>query len=150
MKEEMTLLILKPDCVAKGLSGEVIRRIEQAGFVLRALKMQYLDRQLLQEHYAHLRDKPFFEQILDFMTSGPVILAVFSGENVVTKVREMVGPTDSRKAPKGTVRGDFGVDVMVNVVHASDSVESAQAELNRFFDPHEICELGNPVQCSGR
>jgi len=150
MKDEMTLLILKPDCVAKGLSGEVIRRLEQAGFVLRALKMARLGRDVLLEHYAHLREKPFFPEILDFMTSGPVILAAFSGQNVVAKVREIVGPTDSRKAAKGTIRGDFGVDVMVNVVHASDSVESAQAELNRFFEDDEIFEPGEPVESSGR
>ncbi len=150
MKEEMTLLILKPDCVAKSLTGEVLRRFEQSGFGIRALKMTRLSPDLLNEHYAHLRDKSFFPEIIAFMTSGPVVLVALAGEDVVARVRDLVGPTDSRKAAKGTIRGDYGVDVMVNVVHASDSKENAQIELRRFFAPEEIQEPGSPVEKSNR
>lgn len=150
MKEEKTLLILKPDCVAKGLVGEVLGRFERSGFGIRALKMTRLTTTVLDEHYAHLRDKAFFPEILAFMTSGPVVLAILEGPEAVARVREIVGPTDSRKAPKGTIRGDYGVDVMVNVVHASDSVESAAVEIGRFFRDFEIFEPGNPQAKSNR
>lgn len=135
---ETTLILLKPDCVTKGLCGEVIGRLERAGFKLRACKMMKLGEEVLREHYAHIADKPFFPDIQKFMQSSPVIALAVSGEGVIAKVREMAGPTDSKKADKGTIRGDLGVDVMVNVVHASDSSDSAQAELARFFHPSEI------------
>jgi len=130
---QTTLILLKPDCVTKKLCGEVISRLERAGYAIRGAKMLRLGSEVLREHYAHIADKPFFPEVEKFMSGGPVMALAISGENVIDGVRELLGPTDSRKAAKGTIRGDFGVDVMVNVVHASDSIENARLELTRFF-----------------
>ena len=130
---ETTLILLKPDCVSKKLVGEVIGRLEKAGYSIRGAKALQLEPEILREHYAHIADKPFFPDVEKFMSSGPVLALAIRGENVISGVRDLLGPTDSTKAAKGTIRGDFGVDMMVNVVHASDSLESAQAELKRFF-----------------
>jgi len=135
---ETTLILLKPDCIAKGHCGEVLQRFEKAGFRIRGCKMMRLDRKLLLEHYAHIAQKPFFPEVEEFMQSTPVIAVALAADGVVEKVRELLGPTDSKKAAKGTIRGDFGVDVMVNVVHASDSLETAKVELVRFFQPGEL------------
>jgi nucleoside-diphosphate kinase len=130
---ETTLILLKPDCVSKKLCGEVISRFEKAGYSIRGAKVLCLSPDILREHYSHIADKPFFPEVEKFMSGGPVMAMALSGENVIDGVRELLGPTDSRKAAKGTIRGDFGVDMMVNVVHASDSPENAAAELKRFF-----------------
>jgi len=135
---EKTFIILKPDCMEKGLAGEVLRRFEKEGFSIVALKMGQLESPILKEHYAHVADKPFFPEIEEFMSSRPVILAALQGESIIAKVRDLLGPTDSTKAPKGTIRGDFGTDMMRNVVHASDGPETARAELKRFFREDEI------------
>jgi nucleoside-diphosphate kinase len=135
---ETTLILLKPDCVTKGHCGEVLQRFEKAGFRLRGCKMMRLSHELLREHYAHIAHKPFFPEVEAFMQSSPVIAVALEAENVVEKVRALAGPTDSKKAPAGTIRGDFGVDVMVNIVHASDSLETAKVELARFFQPGEL------------
>ncbi len=135
---ETTLILLKPDCLQKKLCGEVISRFEKAGYTLRAAKMLRLTPALLREHYAHIADQPFFPNVEKFMSSGPVIALALSGEDVINGVRTLLGPTDSTKAAKGTIRGDFGVDVQTNVVHASDSPASAAAELQRFFRDDEI------------
>ena len=135
---ETTLILLKPDCITKGHCGDVVQRFEKAGFRLRGCKMMRLDRKLLLEHYAHIAQKPFFPEVEEFMQSAPVIAVALAADGVVEKVRELLGPTDSKKAAKGTIRGDFGVDVMVNVVHASDSLETAKVELVRFFQPGEL------------
>lgn len=138
---ETSLLLLKPDCVTKKLTGEVIRRFEAAGFQIRGLKMMRLGSDLLKEHYAHLTDKPFYPEIEAFMKSAPVVVLALSGDNVISRIRDLIGPTDSKKAAKGTVRGDFGVDVMVNIVHASDSPENARLELKRFFADNELFDF---------
>lgn len=135
---EQTLVLLKPDCVQKALCGEVLARFEKAGLKIRAAKMTRLSSALLREHYAHLADKPFYPSIEKFMQSSPVIALILEGENAIQRVREMLGPTDSTKAAKGTIRGDFGVDVQLNVAHASDSAASSAAERKRFFKPEEI------------
>ncbi len=128
----------KPDCVAKGLNGEVLKRLEAEGFRVRGIKMLQLTDALLQEHYSHIADKPFFPEVAGFMKSKPVIAVALSGENVIAHVRDLLGPTDSKAAPKGTIRGDYGSDKMTNVVHASDSPEAAAVELKRFFAEGEI------------
>ncbi len=133
-----TLIILKPDCMAKKLAGEVIRRFESENFSIRACKMTRLEADLLKEHYAHVADKPFFPEIEAFMSSAPVIVMVLEGDNVIERVRDLLGPTDSTAAPAGTIRGDMGTDMMRNIAHASDSPESAEAEIRRFFSPEEI------------
>lgn len=135
---QKTLIILKPDCMAKKHAGSVIDRFEKAGFEIVGAKMIRLTPQVLREHYAHVASKPFYPEIEQFMSSLPVIVVALRGAEVVTKVRDLLGPTDSRKAAKGTIRGDFGTEMMKNVCHASDTVENAQAELKRFFEPGEL------------
>jgi len=135
---ETTLILLKPDCVTKGHCGDVLLRFEKAGFRIRGCKMMRLSRELLLEHYAHIASKPFFPEVEEFMQSSPVIAIALEAEGVIEKVRALLGPTDAKKAAPGTIRGDFGVDVMVNVVHASDSLETARLELVRFFLPSEL------------
>ena len=132
-QHETTLILVKPDAVAQGLTGEVLQRLEKNGFKILNCRMLRLTPALLKEHYAHLASLPFFPEIETFMASGPVVAVALSGENAITRVRELLGPTDSTKAPKGTIRGDLGKDKMHNVLHASDSAEAAQAELKRFF-----------------
>jgi len=135
---ETTLILLKPDCVTKGHCGDVLQRFEKAGFRIRGFKMMRLDGELLREHYAHIAHKPFFPELEEFMQSSPVIALALQADHAIEKVRALAGPTDSKKAAPGTIRGDFGVDVMVNIVHASDSPEAARAELARFFQPGEL------------
>jgi nucleoside-diphosphate kinase len=135
---EKTLIILKPDCIEKRLVGRVIQRFEEAGFKIAGSKMLKLNGQILREHYAHIVEEPFYPEIEQFMSSTPVIVLALEGENIIQKVRDLLGPTDSQKAPKGTIRGDYGTSIMKNVVHASDSPENAHLELNRFFKEDEI------------
>ena len=138
MATETTLILLKPDCVTKNLCGEVLKRFQSEGFAIRGIKMMALSEEVLKEHYAHIADRPFFPEIVAFMQSSPVVALALSGENAIGRVRELLGPTDSRKADKGTIRGDLGVDQMVNVCHASDSPEAAAAEVKRFFRDGEV------------
>lgn len=135
---ETTLVLLKPDCVTKHLVGNVIGRFESAGFQILGCKMMQLEAPILREHYAHIADKPFFPEVENFMSSSPVVALALAGEDVIDRVRKLAGPTDSKEAAAGTIRGDLGVDKMVNVVHASDAPEAAQVELQRFFAPGEL------------
>lgn len=133
-----TLIILKPDCMAQKHVGNVLNRFENSGFSIVGCKMIQLSSSVLREHYAHVAGKPFYPEIEQFMSSRPVIVLALEGENIVARVRDLLGPTDSKKAAKGTIRGDFGTDMMKNVVHASDSDENARTELARFFKPQEL------------
>lgn len=135
---QKTFVIFKPDCMEQKHVGEVLSRFESAGFTIVGCKMARLTPALLREHYAHVADKPFYPEIEQFMSSRPVIMLALQGDNIVAKVRDLLGPTDSRKAAKGTIRGDFGTEMMKNVVHASDSDENAQIELKRFFKSDEL------------
>ncbi len=135
---QKTLIIFKPDCMEKKHVGAVLGRFEQAGFDVIGCKMIRLTPELLRAHYSHVADKPFYPDIEKFMASRPVVVAALQGDNVVAKVRDLLGPTDSRTAPKGTIRGDFGADMMINVVHASDSEENGRLEIARFFKAEEI------------
>lgn len=135
---ELTVILLKPDCVQRNLIGEVIGRFEKSGLKVRACKMMQLTDALLKDHYSHLADKPFFPEIATFMKSAPVVAMILEGKDVIVKVRDMVGPTDSTKAPKGSIRGDLGRTKMENIVHASDTPENAAAEVKRFFKQEEI------------
>ncbi len=137
---QTTLILLKPDCVAKRHVGETLRRFEAAGFQIRGCKMMRLENAVLEEHYAHIAAKPFFPEVRDFMQESPVIAVALAGENAVDAVRTLTGPTDSTKADKGTIRGDLGVNMMRNIVHASDSPETAAAEMKRFFKDGELFE----------
>jgi nucleoside-diphosphate kinase len=130
---EETLIIIKPDCIKNRQVGEVISRFEKAGFDIVAAKIMQLDASILREHYAHIVDKPFFPETEAFMSSRPVMPMILRGEGVVAKVRELLGPTNPQEAAPGTIRADFGSDTTHNVVHASDSLETAAAEKQRFF-----------------
>ena len=118
--------------------GNVVDRFEKAGFEIVGCKMTRLTAAQLREHYAHVADKPFYPEIEAFMSSRPVIVIALRGDGIVAKVRDLLGPTDSRKAPKGTIRGDFGTEMMKNVVHASDSDANGLIEIARFFKAEEI------------
>lgn len=135
---QKTLIIFKPDCMEHHHVGNVLDRFEKAGFSVVGCKMVRLTPAILRQHYAHVADKPFYPDIERFMSSRPVIVMALAGDGVVAKVRDLLGPTDSRKAAKGTIRGDFGTEMMRNVVHASDSEENARSEINRFFRSDEL------------
>ena len=131
---EQTLVILKPDCMENRTAGKVISRFEKAGFTIAACKLELLQKSQLEEHYAHIRKlEHVFPMLVEFMSSRPVLAMILEGENVIAKVRELLGPTDPAEAPEGTIRGDLGTDKTKNVVHASDSPETAQIEIERFF-----------------
>jgi nucleoside-diphosphate kinase len=138
MSTQTTLILFKPDAVAKNLVGSVLARFQDEGFIIRGIKMMQLDDALLAEHYSHVADKPFFPEITEFMSRTPVIALALEGNDVIERVRNLLGPTNSNEAPEGTIRGDFGEDMMVNVCHASDSAETAAAELKRFFADGEL------------
>ncbi len=135
---ETTVVLLKPDCVEKGLVGEVICRLEALRLRIRGCKMVQADEDLLRKHYSHLADLPFFPEILEFMQSTPIVALALEGAGSVEAVRRALGPTDSSLAPKDTLRGLYGTDKMRNIAHASDSVRTAREELDRFFRSSEI------------
>lgn len=124
--------------MAKNLAGKILSIFAEQGYQICAAKMNLLTEELLKEHYAHVADKPFFPEIAAFMSSKPVLIVALKGDNVIAGVRDLLGPTDSTIAPAGTIRGDFGSGKMENMVHASDSPESAAAELKRFFKDGEV------------
>lgn len=142
MSSETTLILFKPDAVEKNYVGEVLARFQKQGFKIRGIKMMQLSDEVLAEHYSHIADKPFFPSVRGFMQEAPVIALALEGEDVIARVRDLLGPTDSNVAPAGTIRGDLGFkdadSKMRNVCHASDSVEAAQDELKRFFKEGEI------------
>ena len=136
---EQTLLLVKPDGVARNLTGEILRRIEQKGYQLIDIRMLHADRELLSAHYAEHEGKPFFEPLIQFMESGPVVAARVSGHGVIAGFRAMMGATNPTEAAPGSIRGDLGRDwglpVQQNLVHGSDSLESAERELALWFSP---------------
>ena len=133
MAPESTLLIVKPDGVLRGLTGEVLRRVEAKGLRIAEMRMMRIDRALAEEHYAEHRERPFFDDLVTFITSGPVVVARIEGEGAIDVWRAMMGPTDPATAPSGTIRGDFGLVIGENIVHGSDSATSAERELKLFF-----------------
>jgi len=135
---ERTLVLAKPDAVQRGLVGEIIKRLELKGLKLIGLKMITVDSALLKAHYAHIADKPFYHDVEDFMQSSPVVAMAWEGFECVNAVRILVGPTNSRQAPAGTIRGDFGMAMGRNLVHASDSAENGAKEVDRFFDSKDL------------
>lgn len=135
---EKTLVLLKPGTVQRGLIGEIIKRFENKGLQVCGMKMMQLTHEILNEHYAHLADRPFFGRIKDSMMASPVIVCCFKGVDAIRVVRSMAGVTNSREAAPGTIRGDFSMSMQENIVHASDSPETAAIELKRFFQPDEI------------
>ncbi|MBO0477640.1 nucleoside-diphosphate kinase [Vagococcus sp. DIV0080] len=130
---EETLVIIKPDGVKKQLVGEIITRFEKRGFKIKKLKMEQLREQTVKEHYAHLKEQVFFMDVVNFMTSGPVVVLILEGPNGVASVRQMVGATNPQDALPGTIRADYAFVSGSNIIHASDSLESAKIEIERFF-----------------
>lgn len=137
---EKTLVILKPSSIQRGLIGKVISRFEEKGLRLAGMKMVQLDDAILSEHYAHLKDRPFFQRVKNSMMSCPVIIQCWEGIDAARVVRALIGKTNGREAEAGTIRGDFSVSSQENIVHASDSAKSAEIELKRFFSEGEIYE----------
>ncbi|PIR07929.1 nucleoside-diphosphate kinase [Candidatus Gottesmanbacteria bacterium CG11_big_fil_rev_8_21_14_0_20_37_11] len=137
---ERTVILIKPDAVKKGVIGHIITRLEKERFILVAAKFIRLPEDLVEVWYEHHKDKPFFGELKTFMTSTPIMAMLWQGEDVITKVRKLAGPTDSKKAPKGTIRGDFGLDVQQNAIHASEHYDAAKREMDLIFLPHDIHE----------
>ena len=135
---ERAFALVKPDGVQRGLVGEVVRRFEARGLQLVALKMIRISRELAEQYYAEHRGKPFFSGLVEYVTSGPAIAMLWDGENAVAVLRKMMGATDPAKAEPGTIRADFGLKIDRNVIHGSDSPESAKREADLFFRPEEI------------
>ena len=142
---ERSLVLIKPDGVQRGLIGTIIARLESRGLKIVAMKMLQMSRDLACKHYAIHQDKPFFNSLVDFITSSPIVAAVFEGENAVEIIRQSMGETNSAKAAPGTIRGDFGLDVQYNLVHGSDSAENAAKEISIFFKPEEIVSYSKDV-----
>lgn len=135
---EQSFVMLKPDCVNRSLVGEVISRFEKKGMKLVAMKFIRMDKALCQKHYSHHVTKPFYPRLEEFMTSSPIVVMVWEGKSAVEVVRKLCGATNSREALPGTIRGDLSMSVQSNIVHASDSLETAYAEIERFFKPEEL------------
>jgi nucleoside-diphosphate kinase len=135
---QQTLILLKPDCVHRRLVGAIIQRFEQKGLRLAALKLVQAGRKLAEDHYAVHKGKPFYESLLQFLTSGPTVAMVWEGREAVQVARTLMGPTDGTKAPPATIRGDFAISIQNNLVHGSDSPENARAEIALWFKPEEM------------
>ena len=138
MERERTFIMIKPDAVQRGLIGEIINRFVKKGYKLVAMKLMQIPRSLAEQHYAEHKDKPFFESLIQYITSAPVVAMVWEGKEIVATARVMIGATDPLKAAPGSIRGTYGVDLGRNVIHASDSKESAKREIELFFKPEEI------------
>ena len=135
---ERSLVLVKPDAMERGLSGEIIKRIEDEGLTLVGIKMLHMDMALAERHYAPHKDKPFFKSLTSYISSAPIVAAVFEGEGAVDLIRKIMGATDPAKAAEGTIRGDLGVDIEHNSIHGSDSTETAKNEINLFFNKDEL------------
>ena len=143
---ERTLIILKPDAVQRGLVGEIVTRFERKGLQIVAMKAMKIPQQLAETHYEPHRGKPFYPGLVKFMTSSPVIVLALAGKDVITISRKMMGATFGSKAEPGTIRGDFGVSNSFNLIHGSDSLESAQRELGLFFKADELVDWTPTIQ----
>ena len=130
---QRTLVLVKPDAVRRGLSGEIISRLERKGLKIIAMRMLQMDKDLAGRHYGIHKDKPFFSELVDFITSGPIVAAVVEGNNAVEATRNIMGETNPTKATPGSIRGDFGLEITQNLVHGSDSEENARTEISLFF-----------------
>ncbi|MBA2173874.1 nucleoside-diphosphate kinase [Halobacillus locisalis] len=137
---EKTFLMVKPDGVQRNLVGEIVARFERKGFKLAGAKLMVIPSTLAEQHYGEHSDKPFFGELVDFITSGPVFAMVWEGEEVIATARQMMGATKPQDAVPGTIRGDFGVTVGKNVIHGSDSPESAEREINLFFNEDQMVD----------
>lgn len=143
---ERTFLMVKPDGVQRGLIGEVVKRFEQKGFKLVAAKLMTATREIAETHYAEHKEKPFFGELVSFITSGPVFAMVWEGDNIISVSRSMIGKTNPAEAAPGTIRGDFAVHTGMNLIHGSDSPESAAREISVWFQPGDIQNYEKTVQ----
>jgi nucleoside-diphosphate kinase len=143
MSVECTLSIIKPDAVGKNVIGEIVSRFEKGGLNVIAMKMQQLDEDSAGGFYAEHKERPFFKDLMEFMTSGPVIVQVLEGENAIARNRELMGATNPAEAESGTIRADFAQSIDANAVHGSDSPASADREISYFFSDEEICPRNN-------
>lgn len=139
---ERTYIMVKPDGVQRSLVGEIVGRIEKKGFKIIAMKMLKIDSEKASDHYGEHKEKPFFKDLVDFITSGPVVAMVIEGEDSINGMRSMMGMTDPKRSAPGTIRGDFGINLSRNVIHGSDSPESAKREISIFFDKEEVLDFG--------
>jgi len=135
---ERSLVLIKPDAIQRGLAGAIISRLEKKGLKIVAMKMLHMDNTMAQRHYAIHKGKAFFDDLINFITSGPVIAIIFQGNNAVQIIRQMMGETDPAKSHGGTIRGDFGIDIGHNLVHGSDSLDNASKEIDLFFSAEEV------------
>lgn len=135
---EKTFLMVKPDGVQRNLIGEIIKRFEKKGFKLIGAKLMIISDDLAKTHYGEHKERPFFSELVDFITSGPIFAMVWEGQGVIATARDMMGKTNPQEAATGTIRGDFGMTVGKNIIHGSDSAESAEREINLFFDEKEV------------
>jgi nucleoside-diphosphate kinase len=145
---ERTLVILKPGTVQRRLIGEIISRFEKKGLILTGMKMNWLTDEILSEHYAHLKEKPFFQRVKNSMNVCPVIVCCWEGLDAVNVVRTIIGPTNGRLASPGTIRGDYSMSMQENIVHASDSLGTAAAEVKRFFKENELFDYEPALKSS--
>lgn len=143
---EQTFIMIKPDGVQRGLIGEIIKRLEQKGFNLIAMKTMNVSRELAEKHYDVHRDKPFFSNLVEFIISAPVVAMVWEGEGIVAATRKMVGETNPLNAELGTIRGDYGISIGRNLIHASDAVETAQREIALWFEQGELTSWQGALQ----
>lgn len=142
---ERSLIIFKPDAVQRGLIGPILSRLEQRGLKIVGLKMMQIDNALAHKHYGVHEGKPFFAGLVEYITSGPVVVLAVSGKNVISTIRTMVGATNPVSAAPGTIRGDFGLEIGRNLIHASDSPENGDAEVSLFFDATELVEMQRSI-----
>lgn len=142
---EKTFLMVKPDGVQRGLIGEIVSRFEKKGFQLIGAKLMLISKEIAEEHYGEHKDRPFFSELVNFITSGPVFAMVWQGDNVIATARQMMGTTNPQDAQPGTIRGDYGVIVGKNIIHGSDSVQSAEREINLFFNEDELLEYSKTL-----
>jgi nucleoside-diphosphate kinase len=142
--KQRSFVMLKPDAVKRRLTGEVLGRFEKRGLKIMAAKMMLIDTNLAQKHYGEHSEKPFFKDLVEYITSGPVLATVIEGEECIALIRKMVGATNPQEADLGTIRGDYAIDTGRNIIHASDSPDSAAREISLFFEDSEICEYNLP------
>ncbi|MGC8228326.1 nucleoside-diphosphate kinase [Pseudobacillus badius] len=142
---EKTYLMVKPDGVQRGLIGEIVARFEKKGFQLVGAKLMSVSKETAEQHYAEHKERPFFGELVDFITSSPVFAMVWEGENVIATARQMMGATNPKDAAPGTIRGDFGVTVGKNIIHGSDSPESAEREIAIFFKEEELTTYNKQI-----
>ena len=143
---ERTYLMVKPDGVQRGICGEIVSRFEKKGLKLVAMKLMVIPKEVAENHYGEHKDKPFFPSLISYITSGPVLAMVWEGESAVSVCRNMMGKTNPKESAPGTIRGDFGLQTGMNIIHGSDSVESAEREISIFFKPEELVSYEKTIQ----